>query len=118
MRFEKIGKIKTGQDGAIWKGELFRIDASGNCLVYNVDELFGEPLAKAGFRLDKYELICPHSNSVCFGTKYFANGDEYPLLYTNVYNNYSKSENKEIGVTCVYRIEKVDDGFKSTLERE
>ena len=115
MKFNKIGKIAVAQDGAIWGGRLFRIDASGNCTVYRVEELVGEPAPMASFKLDKRELICPHSNSVCFGTKYYEEGDKYPLLYTNIYNNYSKCEEKLIGVTCVYRIEEDGEGFKSTL---
>ena len=115
MKFNKVANIAAAQDGAIWGGRLFRIDASGNCTVYRVEELLGEPAPMASFKLDKRELICPHSNSVCFGTKYYDEGDEYPLLYTNIYNNYSKSEKKLIGVTCVYRIEEDGEGFKSTL---
>lgn len=114
MQFNKIAKIAVAQDGAIWDGELFRIDAAGRCSVYNVNEL-GEPTPLATFMLDKKELICPHSNSVCFGTKYYDKDDKYPLLYTNIYNNYSKAEDKLVGVTCVYRIEKTNDDFNSTL---
>ncbi len=115
MEFNKIANIAVAQDGAIWDGELFRIDAKGICSVYNISALSGEVSPKAEFVLDKAELVCPHSNSVCFGTKYFKEDDKYPLLYTNVYNNYAKSEDKLIGVTCVYRI--VCDGgvFRSTL---
>ena len=115
MKFNKVANIATAQDGAIWRGELFRFDASGNGKVYDVASLNGESAPKAEFRLDKAELVCPHSNAVCFGTKYYDEGDEYPLLYANVYNNYAKSEDKLIGVTCVCRIERDADGFKSTL---
>lgn len=115
MKLKKIGKIITGQDGAIFDGELFRFDVAGVGRVYDIADIGQNTKPKAEFRLDKAEQICPHSNSVCFGTKYYDEGDEYPLLYANVYNNYAKSEDKLIGVTCVYRIERDGAGFKTTL---
>ena len=115
MKFNRIAGIAVAQDGAIWDGKLFRIDALGNTTVYDLSTVADSAAPLATFTLDKREIICPHSNSVCFGTKYFAEGDKYPLLYSNVYNNYAKSEDKRIGVTCVYRIEESDGGFKSTL---
>ena len=115
MQIKKIGKIVTGQDGAVFGGELFRIDAVGNIKVYDIADIGENTKPKAELKLDKAEQICPHSNSVCFGTKYYAEGDKYPLLYTNIYNNYAKSEDKLIGVTCVYRIERDGEGFKTTL---
>ena len=108
MKIEKIAKIVGGQDGAIYGSELFRFNTKGECWVYNLEELKSdseqELKAFSQFALDKKEQIVPHSNSVCFGSEFYEDGDEYPLLYTNVYNNYAKAEDKMIGVCLVYRI--------------
>jgi hypothetical protein len=67
------------------------------------------------FVLDKTELIKPHSNAVAFGCEYFEAGDEFPLLYTNVYNNYQGEENKRTGMCLVYRILRNENVFTSEL---
>ena len=95
MRIKQIGKTAGGQDGAIWGQELFRFDHEGNCIVYNLQDDFREI---GRFTLDKNEILCPHSNAVMFGCEYYETGDEYPLLYTNIYNNYAKAENPMRGV--------------------
>ena len=112
MELKQIGKIEGGQDGAIWGKELFRLDHAGNCIVYDLQDGFRET---ARFMLDKYELIVPHSNAVMFGCEYYEEGDEYPLLYSNIYNNYAKTENPLRGVCCVYRVQRKDGGFVTTL---
>ena len=119
MKIKQIAKIAGGQDGAIIHNQLFRFDTKGRCLVYdlldmeadNVKEL--EPIGS--FVLDKADLIVPHSNSVCWGTDFYDPNDEYPLLYSNIYNNYAKTDNKLIGVCCVYRVERTEGIFKTTL---
>lgn len=117
MENKLIGKMMGAQDGAIWKNELFRFSNRGGCRVYNLLEVDPdvelEPVAK--FTLDRTDVIAPHCNAVCFGSEFYEEGDEYPLLYANVYNNYAKEEDKRIGICCVYRIEKRDGEFKSTL---
>jgi hypothetical protein len=121
MKLKHIANIKTGQDGAVFKDLIFRLDARGNCSVYNLSESIFESDAPTDilpigeFLLDRAEQIVPHSNSVVFGSEYYAEGDEFPLLYTNIYNNYAKEENKRCGVCCVYRIEREKGSFKSTL---
>jgi hypothetical protein len=75
----------------------------------------GEPARITKFTLDKADLIAPHSNSVTFGSEFFADGDEFPLLYSNIYNNYAKTEDKKVGVCCVYRITRDGDMFSSSL---
>ena len=94
-----LGKIAKGQDGAIYNDFLFRFDSKGNCRVYDLQTL----TEQGCFTLDKAELLMPHSNSVFFG-KFFSDKDEFPLLYTNIYNNYAKQEDRLEGVCCVYRI--------------
>ena len=119
MEIKQIGNIIGGQDGAIYGSELFRLDTKGNCTVYDLNGLKNSEdcrlKAKSEFKLDRAEEIVPHSNSVCFGSEFYKDGDEYPLLYSNIYNNYAAAENKRLGVCLVYRIQKISDRFKSTL---
>ena len=60
-------------------------------------------------------MLVPHSNSVVFGNEYYDEQDEFPLLYTNIYNNYAKNDDKLEGVCLVYRIERNEREFTSTL---
>lgn len=118
MKITEIGRIKGGQDGAIYKSKLFRFDHHGTCYVYELSDLKNDrceelsPIAQiAPYRDD----LLPHNNAVCFGSEFFEQGDEYPLLYTNIYNNYADAEDKMLGTCCVYRIQNLDGRFKSTL---
>ena len=115
MKITKLAKIRGGQDGAICNDLLFRFSSKGGCSVYDMTALDGEPAPIAEFRLDKAELIAPHSNSVTFGSEFFAEGDEFPLLYSNIYNNYAKTEDKRVGVCCVYRLVREKGVFSTTL---
>lgn len=117
MKIEKIASLKdTRQDGAINNGYLFSFDHRGICTVYEMEKLInGVAEVYAEFPLDKNDLISPHSNSVAFGKDYFDENDEFPLLYTNIYNTYAKEENKLKGVTLVYRIQRDGETFNSTL---
>ena len=119
MKVTPFAKICEGQDGAIFASELFRFDHVGNCTVYDLSDVgsFSDaelsPIAK--FRLGSADIIAPHSNAVCFGTEYYEPEDEYPLLYSNVYNNYDDREDKRIGVCCVYRIRVAGGKFSADL---
>lgn len=106
-----LDNIVPGQDGAIFDGKIFRLDSKGNCKVQDLQsrEILG------AFCVDKADLIAPHSNAVCFGPAYFQEGDEFPLLYSNVYNNYSSKEDKREGICCVYRIFREDGAYTSQL---
>lgn len=115
MKITKLAKIRGGQDGAICNDLLFRFSSKGGCSVYDMTALSGEPEPIAEFKLDKAELIAPHSNSVTFGNEFFAEGDEFPLLYSNIYNNYAKTEDKKVGVCCVYRLVREGNAFSTTL---
>lgn len=113
MELIKRGQISAGQDGAIWGGLLFRFETRGQCHVYDLSR---EEIPEVGsFRLDRWEEICPHSNSVAFGGEYYSEGDEFPLLYSNIYNNHAKAEDPLEGVCCVYRITRQGASFQSTL---
>ena len=110
-----IGKIHSGQDGAIYNGYLFRFEANGKCFVYDILNVSEDVEPKYTFTLDKSPNFAPHSNSVSFGVEFYETGDEFPLLYTNVYNNFAKSENDMRGCTFVYRIVKNGEKFTSKL---
>ena len=111
IRAEKLFDGHSGQDGAAWGDILFRFDHKGVCTVYSLPG--GEKVS--GFVLDRAEEICPHSNAVCFGTEKWAEEDEFPLLYTNIYNNYASREDRMEGACCVYRILRSGNTFDSTL---
>ena len=107
-QIKKIANIARMQDGAIWDKYLFRFGADGLCIVYDMDNLGTAEMEApelCRFWLDKIELIKPHSNAVVFGSSYYAPEDEFPLLYSNIYNNYARAENQMVGVCCVYRIQ-------------
>ena len=116
MKLEKIGNVMEGQDGAIWNNLIFRFNHAAKCAVYDAEKMAkGDSTAITYFELDKKDLIMPHSNAVFFGNEYFEEGDEFPLLYSNVYNNYKFQENRQPGVCCVYRLQRDGEGFSTTL---
>lgn len=111
ITFEHIWDMEPGQDGAIYGDFLLRFGRDGICNVYSMPE--GNKYSK--FTLDKADVLMPHSNSVCFGTEFYDTSDEFPLLYSNVYNNYSKSADRQEGTCCVYRIVRNENVFTSKL---
>ncbi len=117
MQIRKIGKIGEGQDGAIYNGTVFRFDHLGNGAAFDLSAVKEGEEAKpiSTFVLDKSDVLTPHSNAVFFGTEYYAPGDEFPLLYTNIYNNYDGEEDPLIGVCLVYRIWREGEGFQTEL---
>ncbi len=120
MKIEFLSKIKGArQDGAISNGYFFSFNSRGECTVYETKSLESAKNAEAEifaeFVLDKNDVIMPHSNSVMFGNEYYDEKDEFPLLYTNIYNNYAGSDNKLKGVCLVYRLQRNLKSFKSTL---
>lgn len=121
MKIKQIAHICGDQDGAIFENLLFRFGSRGRCRVYDLTELMHptdavaeiEPISS--FILDKADVIVPHSNAVVFGTEYFCDGERFPLLYSNVYNNYAKEGDRRVGVLCVYRITEECGEFSSEL---
>ena len=116
MKIRQVGKIQGAQDGASYGSELFRLDVDGSCAVYALEGMkdSGDSLAPfATFSLEG--AITPHSNAVCFGSERYDMADFYPILYTNVYNNYAEAADPMIGVCCAYRLERRGDLFKATL---
>ena len=115
MELKKLGKVAKGQDGAVFGGMLFRFDATGTCFVYKIGDLSEESTPLCQFVLDKADRIAPHSNSVAFGCARYEEKDEFSLLYSNIYNNYAKADDPLKGVTCVYRLQRQGDSFRTTL---
>ena len=119
MKIERLGKIAGGQDGAIWKDYLFRFDADGSCRVFRfsdcIDVSLDEKVPVASFKLDRADSFVPHSNAVVFGREYYSPEDEFPLLYSNIYNNYARTDDPQKGVVCVYRLQRNGVQFSTTL---
>ena len=120
MKYSRLSRVVIGQDGAIFGDTLFRFNAKGNGFAYSMQEVLNpehpdEILNCTEFSLDKADLICPHCNAVFFGKERFAPSDEFPILYANLYNNYSKEEDRRIGQLCAYRLCRNGDGFATTL---
>ncbi len=120
MEIKQVAQICGDQDGAIWNNLLFRFDSRGRCRVYDLEMLkkgdFSEEAEELSeFYLHRSDEICPHSNAVMFGNEYFAEDDEFPLLYSNIYNNYAEGENQFKGVCLVYRLQRNGKAFFTTL---
>lgn len=121
MRFTQFARICGGQDGAVWGDLLLRGGSKGVVRAYSlaalralgVTEEPAPPLCEIA--LDKAELVMPHCNTVCFGPARYAPEDEFPLLYANVYNNYAAETDRRLGQTCVYRLQRTERGFVTTL---
>jgi len=120
MKLTKTARMKTGQDGAFFGDFMFRFNAKGRCTVYDaraLDTADGETeLPVIGtFAVNEADALVPHFNAVVFGCEYCAEGDEFPLLYANIYNNYAKAENRREGMCCVYRLVRRGADFTITL---
>ncbi len=103
----------TIQDGAIYGGMIFKFHSDGLCNVFSMET--GKRVG--GFVLNQADAYKPHCNAVCFSNEFYQEGDEFPLLYANIYNNYNKEEfeDKRAGMLCVYRIFREGSAFKSRL---
>ena len=103
MKLKQIAQMHPGQDGAFFGDFMFRFDARGNGTVYDarvLDAADGEILELpviARFSMNPGDAVIPHCNAVVFGCEYTAEGDEFPLLYANVYNNCAKEANRREG---------------------
>ena len=121
MNIKKIGSMGyCAQDGAVWGDFVFRFDHAGHCRVYDAAGLDSdkEPIVLpqiASFSLNSDDAVVPHCNAVTFGAQYFEAGDEFPLLYANVYNNYAKAEDRREGMCCVYRLQREGLTFRAEL---
>lgn len=111
VAFRKIGNIGPAQDGAAFGGYLFHLNVDGRCQVYSMPDL--SPVSS--FTLGNTDIIVPHSNAVCFGSERYAEEDEFPLLYTNVYNNYQSAADRREGMLCAYRLTRQEERFSARL---
>lgn len=105
--FQKSGL----QDGEVFGDRLFLFTDAGVCNVYDADTA----VLVDSFLMGGREYITPHVNSASFSDQYYAPGDEYPLLYTSVYNNLTPQNTQILGFCCVYRITETDGRFASEL---
>lgn len=111
MSYESVAVIDGEQDGAIYNGYLFRFQSNAVCHVYSMKNF-----AKIStFTLDKSDVLIPHCNAVCFSDVYYEEGDEFPVLYSNIYNSYASSSDRMEGTCCAYRIVRNGDTFTSQL---
>ena len=111
LQYQLMGKISHGQDGAIWGDRLFRFNGDGSCRVFSLPDC----RELAFFWLDRLEEWCPHSNAVFFGGQRWLPGDEFPLLYTNLYNTYAASANRREGTLCAYHLTREGEVFTAEL---
>ena len=111
LHYKKYMTIEKGQDGAVYNGLLFRFNSTGHCYVYDLEK----KTLVSEFTLDRVEDYSPHSNAVFFGTEKMEPCDEFPLLYTNIYNNYRKASDRREGTLCAYRITRRKEGFSTKL---
>lgn len=111
VTFRALWPMSSAQDGAIYGDTLFRFNSDGSCKVYSLPQMD----KIASFILDKNEVLCMHSNAVSFSRDFYAENDEFPLIYTNIYNNYSSAEDRLVGVCGAYRITRTESGFTSKL---
>lgn len=121
MKIQKVAVSTGGQDGAFWGDYLFRFEADGTGVVQDA-----RPLDSAGdgvvelpvvaeIHFNENDPVIPHCNAVVFGIEYFAPDDEFPLMYANIYNNYSGAEDRREGMCCVYRLQRNGTAFSLTL---
>lgn len=100
------------QDGAIFHGLLFRFNSAGRGFVADLNDggkILGE------FLLDGVPDLVAHSNAVMFGTERVNPDDEFPVLYTNLYNTYKLEDDRLEGTLLCYRVFRTETGFSSEL---
>lgn len=111
LRFTKLWQTFGGQDGAMFGDWIVRFDTKGSGHVFRISE----EKEVCTFRLGSADKIVPHANAVVFGSEYLNPGDEFPLLYSNIYNNYSKSDDRLEGTVCVYHLTRDGMDFSADL---
>jgi hypothetical protein len=116
MRQEAVADLSAIQGAYLQDGEafgdvLFTFKADGTGNAYNIHT--GEFLD--GFSLGGKDKVAPHVNSASFSDQYYKEGDEYPLLYTSMYNNVTALNKYLLGTCCVYRITELGGQFDAQL---
>ncbi len=115
MEIKKIASTQSKgfQDGAVYGKYLFWFNDVGRCDVYDMESETVQWIAE--FSFGETDKLVPHCNAVCFGSAFFDEKDEFPLLYANVYNNYANADPDLCGVCCVYRLQRRGRSFSLTL---
>ena len=111
VKYTPVFKGCVGQDGAVFGDMLFRFEADGSCSVYSI----AKQEIISSFVLDKVDVLRPHSNAVTFGAARFDAEDEFPLLYTNIYNNHAREADRLEGTLCAYRLQRSGTEFSAKL---
>jgi hypothetical protein len=96
------------QGGAFCNDFFFQFYTGGSFAVF--DTITNARIGGV-FKLDESAGISPHCNSVCFGNEYHTEGDEFPLLYVNSYQDVSLPK----GTCYVYRLTRIESAFDSVL---
>ena len=123
MKLTPVATLLKGgtlQDGAFFRDTLFRFDGHGQGKVYDASNLGTTNESISLPQIGEISLVgidgkAPHSNAVVFGTQYYESGDEFPLLYSNVYNNYSEQADIHEGECYAYRILREGSAFLAKL---
>ncbi len=122
MKLTHVANMAFGaQDGAFWGDLLIRFNADGKAKVFDakpLDAYAGEVLELplvASFKMGEGDPFVPHCNAVAFGCETWEAGDKFPLLYANIYNNYSDKEDRLEGTCPVYRLMEVDGSYAMKL---
>lgn len=107
MLFETALVTGIGQDGAVYNGMFFSLNANGDVLVADVNT--GTEIAT--IKLSETAYI-PHANCVVFGKEKYVESDVFPCIYINVYNTTDAPN----GLCYVYRILTDSTGIPTSTE--
>lgn len=110
---EPYATFGNTQDGSVYGDYIFRFNASGLGMIHDMSTLrYVNTLALDSVMLNYFK---PHSNCTSFGCTYYEEGDEFPLFYSNAYNNYDVKIDRLLGTVGVYRITREDRRFTARL---
>ena len=119
MKLIPLGKVACAQDAAIYGDYFFNLGTYGDCQIYSLNSINnanGKEVAPlATFSFEKVGGVPPHSNAACFSKTFYHPDDEFPLLYTNIYNNAGLDNKELLGCACVYRISRDANNFTLKL---
>lgn len=104
LSYELQFRGMAGQDGAIYGDYLFRFGPHGEGKVYSLES----ETEIGSIVLDKKDIINPHNNSTHFGNEFYAEGDEFPLMYSTLWDN-------NFDTTTVYRVVRNGNTFTTKL---
>lgn len=110
---ERVATMGNTQDGSIYGNYIMRFNASGTGMIHDMSTLkYVNTITLDNSKLSNFK---PHSNCTSFGCTYYDQEDEFPLFYSNAYNNYDTKVDKKLGTVGVYRITRNDRKFTAQL---